>query len=58
MIWNSGPVDGPKQPLSEDTTDLCPLCGGVLVHCVGVSEEEVYDGVKCQNGCDLWAHFS
>ena len=47
-----------RQPTSEDSTDFCPLCGSALEHCAGMSGEEVYEGVRCEKGCDLWAYYS
>ena len=47
----------PTQPLSEDLTDLCPGCGGLLEHVVGWYKnwdgEHDFDGVRCPNHCVL-----
>ena len=43
----------PTQPLSEDLTDICPGCGGTLIHCVGWSGEQDYEAVRCPNQCNL-----
>lgn len=43
----------PTRPLSEDQSDLCPLCGSDLEHCVGFEGEEDYEGVRCPKHCNL-----
>lgn len=45
----------------------CPECNAELIECVvhgvvaedeeGNTEEDLYDAIKCPNGCDLWDCF-
>ena len=37
---------------------LCPECGKKLEHVIGCVDEETYDGVRCENGCNLWDHYA
>lgn len=47
------PLPDSTQPLSEDLTDLCLGCGGVLEYVVGWQDEQSYEGVRCPNNCPL-----
>lgn len=47
----------PTHPLSEDQTDLCPLCGADLIYCLGWNGEDSYEGVRCPSHCDLWDYY-
>ena len=39
------------------------MCGLELIECIGSTSfgismmDYLYDGIKCLNGCDLWAYY-
>lgn len=35
----------------------CPECGAKLEECMGIYGEELYDGVRCPNNCDLRVYY-
>lgn len=38
--------------------EICPECGARLTECGGIDRDgEVYDGIACMNGCNLWGYF-
>mgnify|MGYP001567241775 CR=1 FL=1 len=43
---------------SDLALNPCPCCGADLEACVEAYGEEVYDAIRCPNGCDLWAHYA
>ena len=50
------PMKGDVRYQCQDcaSCDLCPMCGTFLLHEAGVSEERLYEALRCPQGCDLW----
>jgi hypothetical protein len=46
--------DGPQDPGDRGPECLrCPQCGEILEDVLGEAEGQLFDGVRCPNGCAL-----
>lgn len=45
--------------MDTSTSELrCPKCDAILIDCLGRFGEDIYEAVRCPNGCDLWEYYT